>query len=408
MTHDQDVAAAPRASRLNTAGRYPPPRLTRWQVTCRYGLAVLNWLGVLCLAVLSSAAVSGQEPLLSGWRMVLDLILGVVALALVRLRRRHPLTVVLVLLAFSTVSASSGAVLAWALISLASRRRARPLLVSVGASVAATTVVVALELRRDWSWPVFGVMMMVSLLSLAVLVAIGLFVGARRDLAAEMQERADAAEREQELRVLQGQSAERNRIAREMHDVLAHRLSLVSMHAGVLAYREDLTPEQTREIAQTINENARLSLTELRGVLGSLREDGVPRTVERPQPQSFDVDTLVAEARAGGQRIDFTTSISNPELLPTLVARHAYRIVQEVLTNARKHAPGCRVSLEVGGRPGQGVTIYSSNPLTRAGSGLPGSQVGLVGVRERVDVTGGRMNVVHGADRFEIEVWLPW
>ena len=117
-----------------------------------------------------------------------------------------------------------------------------------------------------------------------------------------MRAQVEQAEREQQLRVAQGQAAERQRIAREMHDVLAHRISLVSMYSGALAYRDDLSPEQTREIAETIRENANLALTELRGVLGSLRgEDG-----DRPQPTLADLPGLIDDNRAAGLRIEFS------------------------------------------------------------------------------------------------------
>ena len=102
--------------------------------------------------------------------------------------------------------------------------------------------------------------------------AIGMYIGARRDLLASLQDRAERAEREQELQVARAQAEERTRIAREMHDVLAHRMSLVAMHAGALAYRDNLTPDETREAAEVIQANSHRALTDLREILGVLRE----------------------------------------------------------------------------------------------------------------------------------------
>ncbi|MGA4669047.1 sensor histidine kinase [Propionibacteriaceae bacterium Y1923] len=258
------------------------------------------------------------------------------------------------------------------------------------------------------SWTVVVVVTLAVVASTAAYIAVGLFIGARRDLLAGMKERAETAEREQELRVLQGQAVERNRIAREMHDVLAHRMSLVSLHAGALAYRTDLTPEQMRETAATIRDNAHASLAELRTVLGSLRDGSEVGVLEKPQPADLAVEDLVAEARAGGAVVDFVDELDRTSPLPSAIARHGYRVVQEALTNARKHAPGGRVDLRLSGAPGSGLVIRVANPLRATSPSVPGSGLGLVGLRERVDLSGGRMAVRTQDGRFEVEVWLPW
>ena len=250
-----------------------------------------------------------------------------------------------------------------------------------------------------------------SAVIVALVAAIGSYVGARRDLLRALHDRAEEAERRQETRVLQGQAEERNRIAREMHDVLAHRISLVSMHAGVLAYRDDLPPEQVREIAGVIQDNARQSMTELRTILGSLRQDeeqgdGQP---EAPQPGFNQVGALISDAHRAGQRLEVSQEIQHPELMPTLVGRHIYRVVQELVTNARKHAPGAKVWLELIGAPGEGVHIASRNPLQLGDAELPGAGVGLIGLRERASVLGGTMHSgVNEEGQFEVKVWFPW
>ena len=178
------------------------------------------------------------------------------------------------------------------------------------------------------------------------LTVFGLYLRGRRDLALSQRVAALAAERVQLQRIEQAKLAERTKIAHEMHDVLAHRISLLSMLAGGLAYRTDLTPDETRKTALAIQESAHQSLNELRTVLGTLRSDGA---LEAPQPTLAQVNALFDEVRGAGQQVEVDDTIHDRELLPTQTGRHAYRIVQEALTNARKHAPGSRVKAELGG-----------------------------------------------------------
>lgn len=395
------------------------PRLSRWSIFWRYALAVINWgLSVFTLGGINWMARRDPELGFSGpplWMVGTDLVIGFGCLFLVRFRRRWPLLMCLGFGLASLVAPSLSFLSSWCLVSLATRRRWLPIVVGTLSLVPLSVLQLMADGNAAMSDPraLAAVVVMAVVFELA-LVMMGLFVGARRDLIAALEERADTAEREQELRVLQGQAAERNRIAREMHDVLAHRMSLVSMHAGILAFREDLSTEETREIAQVIQENAHASLTELRGVLSSLRENDAdaPAVVAPPQPRALDVDDLVAEARASGERIDYSNELEHPELLPSVTARHGYRVVQEALTNARKHAPHQRVHLELRGGPGKGLLIRARNPMPlfrdEEGPSVPGSKVGLVGVRERVDVTGGRMDTKVEDGMFELEVWLPW
>ena len=177
------------------------------------------------------------------------------------------------------LSASGGLAVAWAFVHVCTSRRWRQVLPLAVGMVAATVLT---EFMSGWGFGALSnprprtavdlvFVMVFADLATAALAAIGFYVGARRDLMASLVDRAETAEREQESRILQAQAEERNRIAREMHDVLAHRLSLVSMHAGALAFREDLSPEQVRETAAVIQENAHASLGDLRGILTQLR-----------------------------------------------------------------------------------------------------------------------------------------
>jgi signal transduction histidine kinase len=177
------------------------------------------------------------------------------------------------------------------------------------------------------------------------------------------------------------------------------------MLAGGLAYRTDLTPEETRKVALAIQENAHQSLNELRTVLGTLRSDGA---LEAPQPNLAHVNALFDEVRAAGQHVDVDDTIADRELLPTQTGRHAYRIVQEALTNARKHAPGSRVMAELGGRPGDGLRIRVSNPLPYGTPAGPGGRLGLVGLAERTRMAGGSISHAVQDGRFILDVRLPW
>ena len=395
------------------------PTLSRAAIAWRYGLALVVGL------------------LLTPWAwstpwLVANFVALAAAAVIIRWRRTHPL------LAGSAIAVlglfpSTGAFWAWAVLSVATRRRwseivpvtALSLVVSMAVLATDPSAVLieadgqAMDLSRPSTW-IIGFLL--SFASLGVMVAVGMYVGARRDLARSAAERIAQAEREQELRVAQAQADERSRIAREMHDILAHRISLVSMYAGVLAHRRDLPPEQSAEVAETIRSNAALALDELRAVLGQLRGIGD----ERPQPTLSDLTALVEESRGAGVEV----SVSSTDLtgLSPTSSRHAYRIVQESLTNARKHAPGQPVAVSLDGDADTGLTVTISNPL--AGSSPPDRDTarlpeqtgaltrgaaetrqpgyGLIGLAERAAAVGGRIEHRHHRGRFEVTAWLPW
>jgi signal transduction histidine kinase len=253
-----------------------------------------------------------------------------------------------------------------------------------------------------------GVMVIVVIVMFAV-TGWGMFIRARRQLLASLRWRAERAERSREEHARHARIAERQRIAREMHDVLAHRLSLLSVQAGAL----EVTPLATGDAAVTeaaaaIRATTRQALQELRSVVRVLRDDDEPGTAP-PQPVAADLPALVAEASA-------TTSINadwgSVKLahVPADTGRTLYRIVQEGLTNARKHAPGSTVEVTVDGAPDRGlsVTVTSWLPVDRPAPG-GGGGVGLIGLRERATLAGGHINAtVTSDDRFQLSGWLPW
>jgi signal transduction histidine kinase len=136
-----------------------------------------------------------------------------------------------------------------------------------------------------------------------------------------------------------------------MHDVLAHRVSLLSLHAGALEFRPDAPAEEIAEAAGVIRTSAHAVMEELREVIGVLRDGGEQGT-ERPQPTLCDIPGLVEESRAAGMHVTLEVETGEAEV-PDGIGRTAYRIVQEGLTNARKHAPAAAVAVESSSRTGR-------------------------------------------------------
>jgi signal transduction histidine kinase len=252
---------------------------------------------------------------------------------------------------------------------------------------------------------------LLGVLGPAVLVAWGMFRRSRRQA---QRERAGRAEAVEQLRVEQIRYAERTRIAREMHDVLAHRISLLSLHAGVLEFRPDAPPEEVARAAGVIRASAHQALEDLRAVIGVLRDgpDGQGPQPQPPQPTLAALPGLLEESRAAGMRIQTEVSLPDLALVPDAIGRHALRIVQEALTNARKHATAAPVELRLDGAPGHGLTIEVRNPvpaLATVEPKIPGTGAGLLGLTERATLSGGRLE--HGLDdhgHFRLHAWLPW
>ena len=371
------------------------PRLSVWGHT---------WRLILTLAL--SAA--GWAPLVehqSEQVFVLDLGLGLVAYVLTfGFRRRWPVPIALVVGVLSMGSAVAAGPGVLASVSVATRRRWREIaLVGVVGFAAAQFLV---TWQPGPSEEPFWLNLSINAIATAAIVAWGLYIGSRRELMWTLRHRAETAESEQELRVAQARANERARIAREMHDVLAHRISQVAMHAGALAFREDLTPEQVHASASVIRDKAHEALTDLRGVLGVLRGvDGEPALA--PQPTYADLDELVAEARESGLNLEFYDRVSASEEVPDAVGRTLYRIVQEGITNARKHAPGSLLTVELTGSPEDGLDVVMRNPFG-FGSATPGSGLGLIGLTERAELRGGRLDVRREGATFVLHGWIPW
>jgi signal transduction histidine kinase len=168
-----------------------------------------------------------------------------------------------------------------------------------------------------------------------------------------------------------------------------------------------------RATAELLQTKAHEALTDLRHVLGVLRDDEATPVSDQPQPTFTDLSTLVLEAEEVGMRIQYDDRVVNAAQMPAQIGRTTYRIVQEGLTNVRKHAPGVTALVRVTGSPTDGVSIRISNPargltLAAPGATLPRSGLGLVGLTERAMLAGGRLTTRREAGSFELESWLPW
>jgi len=371
------------------------PRLSVWGHT---------WRLVVALAVSALGWVPIMERQSSG-QFLLDVGLGLLAYVVVfGFRRRWPVPIALLANVLASFSGFASGPAVLGVVSVATRRRWREIAVvgSVGFAGAVFLAVWQPTDDDDSIWLVLSI----NAIAAAAMIAWGLYIGSRRELIWTLKNRAERAESEQELRVAQARANERARIAREMHDVLAHRISQVSMHAGALAFREDLTPDEVRSSATVIREKAHEALTDLRGVLGVLRgTDGEPALA--PQPTYVDLGDLVAEARAGGLNVELDDRVAAPTAVPEAAGRTLYRIVQEGITNARKHAPRTLLTIELTGSPEEGLDVVMRNPLGFA-SETPGAGLGLVGLTERAELRGGRLEGHREGATFVLHGWIPW
>src|SRR5690606_12067354 len=188
----------------------------------------------------------------------------------------------------------------------------------------------------------FLVVLALILTIIAITIGFGLYVGSRRELLATLRDRAETAESEQAARVAQARIAERARIAREMHDVLAHRISMVTMHAGALSFRDELSNVEGKRTASIIEESSRLALVELREWRGVLREGAGAAEPQPPRPPATEIPGLLEHFRGQGMNLVVDLAV-DPVTIPSTIGRTAFRVVQEGLTNAAKHAPRTRV-----------------------------------------------------------------
>ncbi|MFF2523674.1 sensor histidine kinase [Streptomyces liangshanensis] len=408
------------------------------------------------------AGVSALECGLEGVRFAdtavlpvpVGVVFGLLAGSVLLLRRRWPASVVLVSIAVTP--AEMGFLMAVVgLYTLAASELPRRVIAALaGMQLAGTLIVTFVRTRQSvshgdfdtsrWYVPLIALIMSVGLTAPPVL--FGLYVGARRRLMESLRERADSLEQELSLladraeqRAEWARTEERTRIAREMHDVVAHRVSLMVVHAAALQAVALKDPPKAVKNAALVGDMGRQALTELREMLGVLRageqvaarkasDAGPSLTVPlaavglaaaaaaaaaaEDGPGMGDIEALVGQSRETGMVVELAVHGESRAYAPE-VEQTAYRVVQEALTNVLKHASGAKVVVRLAHREAEVAMQVENGPsdgaAQDAGLGLPSGGNGLVGMRERVAALGGVF--VSGetdAGGFRVSAVLPY
>ncbi|GII91923.1 sensor histidine kinase [Sinosporangium siamense] len=368
----------------------PWPDLRAFTADAALATAV-GFVGVTSTLVISGAVPMRMVPTPPG----LEVWAQVIAAAALLFRRRHPLAVVALIVPLG-YAATVPVALPFALYSLGAYRGDRRLLITM----AVLTLVVTAHLWETTS--VEAAVQLISVSGLAVVPAtlLGLYVDSQRRLHRALAERAERAEREQMMLIEQARSEERTRLAREMHDVVTHHVSLMVLQAGSL--RMTAPTGEVRDAAEELRATGRRALSELREVVGVLHDPG-PAALA-PPPSLLDVSRLVTDS---GMRVELHQD-DGITLSPAL-GRTAYRVVQEALTNARKHAPGAAVAVRLKRHDGLIRVSVSNSPTCGPPLGLPASSgTGLLGLRQRVELMGGGFQAGTTPDGgFEVVATLP-
>ena len=303
------------------------------------------------------------------------------------LRRRWPwASLLLALPALVFASASIAGLVALYSVAVAARRRW--MIAIAGAAV------LACMSSTWWGLKIGGdtiVSLIYAVMTAAAPIALGLLVRTRRELTDRLRDLEQARESERRRADEEVLATERARIAREMHDVVSHQVSLLAVQAGALQVAS--SDPEVKTTARTMRSLAVRTLDELRQMVTVLRATGTTAGQIAPQPTIADLPELIESSG-----IPATTTLELPENLPASVQRAVYRAIQEALTNIRKHAPGA-TAIITGHSTGDGITVTVHNTAgTEPAMRLPSSSHGLVGLRERAELLGGTLTARPGRD----------
>jgi len=349
-----------------------------------------------------------SSPHIIGPRAVLAASYLVASLALVA-RRRHPVGVLLVVMAAELVPALAygssqgfGQVLPFTVaIYTVGAHCSRRVSVRCMASLLA---VIVLEQALDPTYhDITDPLSAMPFLLLLVLLpwVTGMYLRTRRLYMAELRERATRAEAEREQRAREAVADEQRRIARELHDAVAHAMSVMVVQAEAAEEMLSVDPEKARAPVQRIQSVGRDGLAEMRRLLAVLRTGESPG--KAPQPGIAQLDVLAAEIRSAGLPVELTVE-GEPRVLPVGVDISAYRIVQEALTNVLRHARATHVDVRL--RFGDTLELDVEDDGIGAPAGTNGGH-GLVGMRERVGLYGGTLEAGPVASGFRVHATLP-
>lgn len=361
-------------------------------------------------AVERTAAVDPTELAARGWESIALVVLACVLLVW---RRQWPtgiwLTVLMLAVADTLLTQLPSRCLAAVMVSVytvAVRTNRRTAVVV--AAVTAGAVIIPTVFVMDGSIGSDATYALAAFSALAA--AVGDSVRNQRESVASALARAEAAEASREELARRRVVEERLRIARELHDAVAHHVSVINVQAGVAAHLVEADPPAAREALVHVRTASQQVIEEMRVMVGLLRTDGNAQLVEPPTPGLTEIPGLVARMRSAGLDIELDDHVGNRDL-PTTTGLTAYRVIQEALTNAGKYGTGtARVVLL---EEGQTLHVEVSNPVSSpAGAAGPGRALdgasghGLIGMRERVEATGGTLTITEG-EGFRIRVDLP-
>ncbi len=336
-------------------------------------------------------------------RIVGDVVLGlgaaVLTLLLLLFRRRAPLLPFALSAAVSLVSPALTA--GMVITAYAVGRYVDRWPVRIGAGIVGGVAVAQPWTLGGWNQWVGGIAGVALVIVLPG--ALGVWQRTRAALVAALTERAARAEAERELMAREAVLTERTRIAREMHDAVGHRVSLMVLQAGAIEVAA-ADRQRVEQLAAHVQSAGRQALEELRQMVGVLRADeGAPLA---PQPGLESLDALVEQSRAAGMHVELRAP--GPVAVDPSVGRAAYRIVQEALTNVTKHAPGAQVCVAVERRAGELAVRVVNGPAREPAPDVPSGGYGLVGLGERVRTLDGRLDAGPRLDGgFAVEAVLP-
>ncbi|GAB3161347.1 histidine kinase [Myceligenerans halotolerans] len=349
-------------------------RITAWWHTGSRWPAVL--LDVALITVAGADLAFNHMP--GSWSDDAVLVAGVLALAV---RRRFPLAVFIATLPMPLLMGQSAASLI-ALFTVACATRNRWLLSGCALVYAGLTIAPwwgGSSILAESAWPVWGVY---SLAPAGAAVFLGQLLQTKQELSRRLEEISEVREHEQALAMQKVLSQERAHLAREMHDVVSHQVSLIAVRAGALQVSTE--ESISKDAAETIRTLAARTLDELRYMVSVLRAGGGADTGLAPQPTLDQLGELVDNA---GMDVRLETG-PLPELNPPL-QRAIYRTVQEALTNARKHAPGAAVRVKVAQEDGAILAEVVNAAPKRPVVPLPSAKHGLIGLKQRAELLGG-------------------
>ncbi|MFC4375696.1 sensor histidine kinase [Nocardia halotolerans] len=355
-----------------------------------------------------------------GWPPIATYIAAGVSCAALSVRHRAPVFAVAVTTACGMLATPVGLLLTplfvapvtIAAYALAVRRDLRG---TIAVLLPAVTALVAVTPSLDGlSWQDGSRLLTVAALPLLIAAALGNATRSRRAYLAAMEERARRAEESRESEARHSVAEERMRIARELHDVVAHQITLANAQAVVAAHVFDTRPEQTRSNLNNIIETTKNALDDLRATVGLLRQAGDANTSAEPSPGLSQLPRLLESFDRAGLRVT-TDNEGTPTPLPPGVDLTAYRIIQEALTNVGKHAGTSRARIRLSwSRDRLSISVADDGPDSRPANGPSftrsdrPSGYGLIGMRERATAVGGQLFTdSRPAGGFTVSAHLP-